>query len=176
MDERVKLTAFAVDESTETNADPVSEAEASPTPQLPTAQGDDVPDWAVVPRDLRVPKGRQVLFVRIPAAWTDTPLKGDRQCICWTLTDGDEKLAGDRCEGKAGRAGSEYTKQMVRAVDGHCATWMRNRGPGAIDEFWSEIGAKGRNMLMRLYTQLHLASDDEVRDFFENCIAVRSTG
>ena len=168
-----KLSAFATEE--ESVPDETEEA-APPPPQLPAASGGDVPEWVLVPKDLKVPRGRQVVFIRIRAAWTDTPEKGERQCICWTLSDGDEKLATDRCNGQSGRASSEYTKQMLRAVDGCMASWMRARGPGAIDEFWSEIGSKGRNLLMRTYTKLHLADDDEVRDFFENCIAVRTSG
>lgn len=168
-----KLSAFAgPEEPTVASEAPVE----VPEPGLPAASGDDVPEWALVPKDLRVPKGRQVFFVRLRASMTDAPEKGERQCIIWSLSDGDEKLATDRCEGKAGRASSEYTKQMVRAVDGVVVSWMKPRGPGSIDEFWREIGTKGRNLLMRMYTKLHLADDDEVRDFFENCIAVRTSG
>lgn len=160
----------------EPEAPVVLTAEETPSPRLPAAEGSDVPEWAVVPKDLRPPKGRQVIFLRIPARLTDTPLKGERQCIVWTLSDGDEKLAAERCEGKAGRASAEYTKQMIRAVDGNVASWMKASGPGSLDEFWREIGGKGRNLLMRVYSQLHLADDEELRDFFENCIAVRTVG
>lgn len=170
-----KLGTFTTEEEI---ASPPEEAEAAPTPEpkIPAAVGDDIPEWALVPKDLRVPKGRQVIFIRIRAAITDTPEKGERQAICWSLSDGDEKMATDRCEGKAGRASSEYTKQMIRAVDGVIVSWMRTRGPGSLDEFWSEIGSKGRNLLMRTYSKLHLADDEEVRDFFEHCIAVRTSG
>lgn len=150
--------------------------EEAASPRLPASGGSDVPEWAIVPKDLRPPKGRQVIFLRIPAKLTDVPLKGERQCIVWTLSDGDEKLAAERCEGKAGRASAEYTKQMIRSVDGAVASWMKPTGPGSLDEFWREIGGKGRNLLMRVYSQLHLADDDELRDFFENCIAVRTVG
>jgi len=168
-----KLGSFTAEEEV---VSPPEEAEAPPTePGIPAPLGDGIPDWAIVPKDLRVPKGRQVIFIKIRAALTDTPEKGERQAICWSLSDGDEKFATDRCEGKAGRASSEYTKQMIRAVDGAVVNWMRSRGPGSLDEFWSEIGSKGRNLLMRTYSKLHLADDDEVRDFFENCIAVRTS-
>jgi hypothetical protein len=172
MEENRKLVAM--DEESE--APQALAVEETPSPRLPAADGNDVPEWAVVPKELRPPKGRQVLFLRIPAKLTDTPLKGERQCIVWTLSDGDEKLAGERCEGKAGRASAEYTKQMIRAVDGQVASWMRTSGPGSLEEFWREIGGKGRNILMRVYSQLHLADDEELRDFFENCIAVRTVG
>jgi hypothetical protein len=71
--------------------------EEAASPRLPASGGSDVPEWAIVPKDLRPPKGRQVIFLRIPAKLTDTPLKGERQCIVWTLSDGDEKLAAERC-------------------------------------------------------------------------------
>lgn len=170
-----RLSDLMVDEPV---AEPAVDAEkAEPVrAALPAASGDDVPDWVVIPKDLRIPKGRQVFFLRFPATMTDTPLKGERQAIVWTLTDGDERLANDRCEGRAARASTEYTKQMIRAVDGSVATFMRPSGPGSVDEFWREIGGKGRNLLMQLYSRLHLASDEETQHFFENCIAVRTAG
>ncbi len=141
---------------------------------IPAGKNDDVPDWALVPSNLRVPKGRQVIFLRFPPAMTDAPLKGERQCIVWSLSDGEEKMANDRTGGSSARAPAEFTKQMVRAVDGVVVDWSKPKGPGSLDEFYREIGPKGRNLLMRIYTQLHLASEAEVADFFETCIAVRT--
>lgn len=150
--------------------------EEKPAPRLPPSAGSSAPDWALIPANLRPPRGRQVIFVRIPALLTDSPVRGERQCIVWSLSDGDERLAADRCKGEASRASAEYTKQMLRAVDGSVVDWSKSKGPGSVDEFWREIGPKGRNLLVRLYSQLHMASDAELADFFENCIAVRSTG
>lgn len=175
-----KLSSLVLDdEQPETPIEDPEEAPAAPPPvptKLPETGGDDVPEWALVPQHLKVPRAKQVVFLKFPAALTDAPLKGDRQCIVWTLSDGEEKLAADRCEGKSNRAPAEYSKQMIRAVDGVIVDWSKTKGPGSLDEFWREIGPKGRNILMRVYTQLHLASDDELRDFFEQCVAVRTAG
>lgn len=174
-DNNRKLSA-STEEDTNPNGTDIDEAVDPPmsVPGLPEAQGDDVPEWAIVPPSLRIPKGKSVVFLMFKASMTDAPLKGDRQCMVWTLSDGEEKLAADRCANSQNRAPAEYTKQMIRAVDGVAADWGKTRGPGSIDEFWKEIGPKGRNMMMRVYTQLHLANDEEVRDFFEHCIAVRT--
>ena len=180
MEELRKLSSLMLDEPDNGQAeDPeqLAEKELPKAPvKLPEAQGDEVPEWALVPAHLKVPRGKQVVFLRFPASLTDSPEKGERQCIVWTLSDGEEKIAADRCEGKANRAPSEYSKQMIRATDGAVVDWSKPRGPGSLDEFWREIGPKGRNILMRVYTQLHLASDEEVVNFFEQCVAVRTAG
>lgn len=148
---------------------------AKPVLKLPVAEaGGDVPEWAMLPANLKVPREQQVIFIRFPAAMTATPGRGDRQCIVWALTDGEEKLANDRSAGNSGRAAAEYTKQFLRAVDGVVVDWSKPRGPGSVDEFYRVLGPKGRNLLMRVYTQLHLATEEETRDFFESCIAVRT--
>lgn len=174
---KTKLTAEP-DELEEEMMDPEEEAAAAelakPALRLPEPAGDDVPDWVVYPADLKVPKGRQVVFLRFPAGLTASPDKGDRQCVVWSINDGEEKMANDRTNGSSARAPSEFTKQMIRVVDGVTVDWSKMRGPGSLDEFWREIGPKGRNLLMRIYTQLHLATEAETRDFFENCVAVRT--
>lgn len=176
----VDLSAIATDEEDPTPPapEPTPEPEPAPAPaqQLPPEDGSAVPAWAMVPSNLRPPRGKQVIFVRIPAEMTDTPSKGERQAIIWTLSDGDERLASGRCNGEAGRASAEFSKQMLRAVDGVVVDWSKHKGPGSVDEFWREVGPKGRNLLTRLYAQLHMASDKELSNFFESCIAVRSTG
>jgi hypothetical protein len=178
MEDTRKLSSIVLDEEPEATVEPEAESAeaAKPAPKIPEAQGDDVPDWVIMPKHLKVPRGKQIVFLRFPASLTDTPSKGDRQCIAWSLTDGEEKLAADRCDGKPNRAAAEYSKQMLRAVDGVVVDWSKPRGPGSVDEFWREIGPKGRNILMRVYTQMHLASDEELRDFFEQCVAVRTAG
>jgi hypothetical protein len=141
---------------------------------MPEPEGDDVPDWVVIPDNMKIPRGKRLTFVRFRANWTDSPFKGERQCVIWTLTDGEEKLANDRCAGSPTRAPAEYTKQMIRVVDGVLVDWSKTRGPGSVDEFWKEIGPKCRSMLMRMYTQLHLPSDEDINDFFQHCVAVRT--
>lgn len=143
-------------------------------PQLP-APTDALPDWVVMPEKLKVPRGRQVFFLKFPAAMTHAGWKGDRQCIIWTLSDADEKVAHKRCGGDGNRVSVELTKQMIRAIDGVVADWGAAKGtPGSIDEFWREVGPKGRELLMRVYVRTHHPDESEVRDFFERCIAART--
>jgi len=173
-----KLSAFMANEVSDHEADSGDDQieEETYSPTLPQSGGDDIPPGFIVPTDLRIPKGAQVMFLTFPASMTATPLKGDRQCIVWSMTDGEEKIANDRCEGKSNRAPAEFTKQMIRAIDGARVDWSKTRGAGSIEEFWREVGPKCRNLLMRLYSQIHLASDEESRNFFENCVAVRTVG
>lgn len=149
------------------------EKEAGPL-RMP-APADDLPDWVVMPEKLKVPRGRQVFFLRFPAEMTHAGWKGDRQCIIWTLSDADEKVAHKRCGGDGNRVSVELTKQMIRAIDGVVADWGAAKGtPGSIDEFWREVGPKGRELLMRVYVRTHHPDEREVRDFFEHCIAART--
>lgn len=153
--------------------------------RMPAASDDRPPRWVRIPKGLRFPKGRQAVFIRFKAEWTDVPWKGHalvdekgtwRQCIAWALTDADEKMALGRAMSDANRAPGQLAKQMIRAVDGYQADWSGSPGEGSIDAWWTEIGGRCRTQLIRLYTQLHMLSEDEQKDFFETCIAVRSTG
>lgn len=144
--------------------------------EIPDARAGGAPPWAKIPAGFKFPRGRQVAFLRFRAEWTDTPWKGDRQAIVWTLTDADEKVALGRATGDVNRAASELSKQMLRAIDGHEVDWGGTPGPGNVDRWWTEIGGKCRQILVRVYTQLHVLSEEERADFFENCIEVRSTG
>lgn len=140
------------------------------TPIVPPSTA--VPGWAIVPKGLPVPKGRQAVFMRFRASMTEAPHKGERQIICWTLTDHEEKLANQRAQNNPDAVSSEYAKQMIRAIDGVVADWGATKGAGSVDEFWREVGPKGRNLIIRVFTQLHHASEAELADFFEDCIAV----
>lgn len=135
-----------------------------------------IPEWMKVPRGLKFPRGRLPVYVRFRAELTDVPTRGERQAICWALTDADEMLAYKRSMGDPARAIDELTKQMVRAVDGHQVDWSGGATPGSIDRWWTEIGGRCRSILKRVYMQTHQATEAEVRDFFENCIAVGGTG
>lgn len=143
---------------------------------LPDARAGGAPAWATIPGGLKFPRGRQVAFIRFLAAWTDTPQKGDRQCIVWGLTDVDEKIALSRAIGDPNRAAGELSKQMIRSIDGLQVDWSGDDNPANIDTWWREIGGKCRQMLIRIYTQLHVLSEDDRRTFFESCIELRTTG
>jgi hypothetical protein len=142
-------------------------------PRLPDATQGGAPDWARVPPDLRVPRGRQVLFLRFRADLTDTKWKGERQAILWPISMGDKKLALGRAGGDPNRLSDELTKRMIRAVDGAVVDDTGAPGVGNIDVWWDEIGEKCRSMLARVFVQLHVVSQAEAADFFENCVAVR---
>ena len=143
---------------------------------MPDARAGGAPPWAKIPAGFKFPRGRQVAFLRFRAEWTDTPWKGDRQAVVWSLTDADEKIGLGRAMGDVNRAANELSKQMLRAIDGHEAVWDGTPGPGNVDRWWTEIGGKCRQILVRVYTQLHVLSEEERTDFFENCIEVRTTG
>jgi hypothetical protein len=49
-------------------------------------------------------------------------------------------------------------------------------GEGNPDLFWQELGAKGRDVIMRLYLRLHVIAPEEQADFFENCVGRVRTG
>lgn len=148
----------------------------APFAELPAARPGGAPAWVKIPEGFKFPRGRQVAFIKFKADWTDTPDKGERQCILWSLTDADEKMALVRARGDVNRAASELAKQMVRALDGFSADWSGNPGSGNIDTWWNEIGGRCRGMLVRIFTQLHVLSEDERTDFFENCIELRTAG
>jgi len=147
------------------------------TQTIPTATR-RAPSWAKIPKDMKFPKGIDVIFARIRASTTMYPGKGDRQVIIWPMTDADQKLAIGRAMGDRNRANIEITKQMIRSIDGQRINWTGDPSqPGAdVDQFWHDIGPKGRNLLDRIWTQLHTMSADELFDFFENCIAAVRTG
>jgi hypothetical protein len=133
-----------------------------------------IPEWVVIPGDLKVPPGRQLMFVRFRAAWTDNPSKGDRHCIMWNLTEGDEKLALKRTRGDSYRTIDELTKQSIRAIDGVRADWISPTAVGSVSAFWTEIGGKCRQQLKNFYVKTHTLSTEETVDFFTNCIDVRT--
>ena len=143
---------------------------------IPAARAGGAPPWAKLPTGMRFPRGRQVAFIRLLAEWTDSPQKGERQCIIWGLTDIDEKLAFGRAMGDPNRAHAELTKQMVRSIDGVVVDWSGNPGPGNIDVWWREIGGKCRQLLSRIYTQMNVLGEEERKHFFESCIELRTTG
>lgn len=143
---------------------------------LPEATQGGAPPWVKIPEGFKFPRGRQIAFVRFRAEWTDTPEAGERQAILWALTDADEKIALSRAMGDVNRAAGELAKQMVRAIDGYVSDWTGANGPANIDQWWNAIGGRCRGMLIRIFTQLHVLNEDERKDFFEHCIALRTAG
>jgi len=143
---------------------------------LPAATIGALPDWADIPPGLKCPRGREVIVVKLQANWTHTPWKGDRTLVVWALSDGDEKVALKRAMGDSNRAPYELAKQMIRAFDGRIVSWDPKSPDAHIENFWNEIGSKNRQIIVRLYLRLNVLSEDERRDFFENCVAVRTTG
>lgn len=142
---------------------------------------DAPPPWAKpLPDGVIAPNGRSVTFCKFRGVWTDTPAKGERQCVIWPLSAGDKRFALGRSMGDPNRHADELAKQMIRAFD------MSKDGPllmpdaagsgdgGQIEIFWNEIGERCRSLLVRAYTQLHYLRPGELSDFLDNCIAVRS--
>lgn len=169
------------------------EVSLEPPRLIPEARAGGAPGWVRLPSGLRFPRGRQVMFIRYPSIWTDTPGMGQtmpdaeahemagkdalwRQCICWPLSVGDQKLAVGRAMGDGNRISDELTKQMIRAIDGHEVDWSGMPGPGNIDVWWDQIGGRCRGLLNKIFAQLHILSRQELQLFFERCIAVRSAG
>lgn len=140
--------------------------------RVPVPEEGAVPDWVQVPEGFRFPRGMPLVFMRLRCKYTPS-MGQDRQLICWPINIADQKLALGRSQGDNARAVDEMTKQMVRVVDGMRVDWSGAPGPANIDQWWDMIGAPNRNLLNRVFTQLHIPSPEQVSDFFESCIAVR---
>ncbi len=149
----------------------IEECEVTPTPTDPNA----LPDWALVPSSLKVPSGRVLHALRLRAEWTDTPAKGERQCLLWVMSVGDQRIALQRANGDANRVSDEICKQVIRVIDGVPVDRTGALGPGNIEQWWEEIGAKCRTLIERYVLKLSHLSQEEAADFFENCVAVRPT-
>lgn len=133
-----------------------------------------LPSWVVVPPDLQLPSGKTVGYMRFRANWTDEPARGDRQCVVWNLTVGDETLAIKRARGDGMRVLAECSKQMIRAVDGVRADWTGNGGIGNVNQFWDQIGSRCRQQISNYYLKTHTLDESEQADFFASCIDVRT--
>lgn len=130
------------------------------------------PGWAPKPANLKIPPGGEICIMLFRSKWTARRDKGDRTCVLWFLSDADEKNALKRTRGEPLRSMSEMSKQMVRAVDGQLVQW----GTGStfdIEVFWNDIGPKCRQLIKNYYGKTHVLDDEEMQDFFSNCIAVR---
>ena len=159
-------------DKTEPKAQPNMAVEAAARLQI--KETGDNPDWANIPAEMNVPKGRQVYFLRFRKEWTAAPSLGERQCVVWELSSGDKKIAITRAQGDANRLADELTKQFIRVIDGTVTDWSGTVGIGNIDAFWEHIGEKCRRKLNELFLKMHTMSVAESADFLENCITVRS--
>src|SRR5574343_1045585 len=109
---------------------------------VPDAPSGPIPEWVKVPAGLVIPRNKQVMYIRFRAEMTDTPSKGERQCIVWSNNLGDQKLAIMRSDKDPNKMSEQMAKQMVRAVDGQLADWTGEPGVGNIDVWWDAIGPK----------------------------------
>ena len=133
------------------------------------ADANKPPEWAVVPGDLTLPRGKMIYFIRIPADWTDRPAEGDRQCIAWNLTVADEDIALKRTRGEQTRVMRECAMMMVRAVDGHKVDWTNINGPGGVRKWFDAIGPRGRVLVQNVYARTHSVDDEVALRFFADC-------
>lgn len=148
---------------------------AKPRFELPEAN-QSIPDWAIVPKDVKLPRSKQVIFLRFRPGMTDMPGKGERQAIVWSNNLGDQRLAVLRADKDPNVLPEQLAKQMIRVIDGKAVDWTGEACAANIDVWWEEIGPKCRSILDHLYIQLHIANQNEMRDFFESCVAVRGVG
>ena len=157
----------------------------------------EIPPWVVVPQALRFPRNRQVSFLRIPSDWTTDHSKGlvypgedpkagryagkrHRQCILWSLSIADEKLARNAARGEPLAVYSEMAKRMVRAIDGHFVSWetgdvQRDGDLGHVPTFWEDIGPAARSLLVNHYHSTHALSKDQINHFFLGCVVTLSS-
>jgi hypothetical protein len=114
--------------------------------------------------------------MRIPAAWTTDPARGDRWCCCWALTERDEIQAYQRARGDSIRSVSELSKATIRVIDGAKADWSQTRKAGCVAEFWAAIGPKGRMIVRNYYQRTHMVTEGEASDFFSKHFATVTVG
>lgn len=171
-----------------------------PSPALPEPAAGAAPPWAIIPRGLRAPRGRQVYFARFPSSWTDTPREGVpgsltdaeaaswrlagyqppelwRQCIFWALSIGDQKIALAKANGDPNRFNSCLAQQMIRAIDGEIVDRSgADFGSGSMELWWERLGERCRSELARMCTRIHTLTVAERALFFGHCVAARTAG
>lgn len=152
----------------ETNDDETEESTRNPL------EADEIPEWAqnAIPANVKIPKGRKVWYLRLRAAWTHAPDKGDRVIVLWTISDAEENAAAELASNMSqARFIKELAKRMIRAVDGQRANWGGSTKDG-IDAraAWEEFGPKGRQQIVNLYMKTHRLTGEEGMDFLSNCV------
>ena len=130
----------------------------------------ELPEWATIPADVKVPPGRRVWYLKFKAAWTVTPDKGDRVCVLWPISDAEENIAAERSGDKRYKLLKETSKMMIRVIDGHKARHTRDGSTGDVTLFWEDIGPKCRQQIMSLYMRSHSLDNAEMMDFLANCM------
>lgn len=142
-----------------------------------------IPAWARVPTEMRFPRGRLVAFVRFPSAWTDKPFYGHttpdlpglwRECILWNPSPGDEQIAAERCVTMQteNRYMAELIKQMIRSVDGLPIDQTGRPTAQNVDLFWTQIGVKGRGLLIKHWSQMSSVTREQRVLFFTQCVGL----
>lgn len=127
----------------------------------------EIPDWAVIPNGIKLPPvGTQIVFMRVPAAWTRDPAGGDLQCVLWPLEDHEELAAYQRARGDHPRSVIELAKGCIKIVNGEKADWSRGAATSNVTKFWKQCGAKARHMIRNYYAKQHMVSATEALDFF----------
>lgn len=160
--------------------DPEADRDAREVPQVyrsdvSTVDPSTIPAWVKVPADLAFPPhGVTWTAMRFLAEWTDRPQLGDRQCIVWNLSYGDEKFARRRARGDAEAMMDEQAKQMIRAIDGKRCNYGLPTDPASPDLFWEEIGKKCRLLVLNYFMKVHTLEAAERLHFFANCLVVRT--
>lgn len=145
--------------------------------RLQSSEAVGMPDWVRIPADLPIPPaGVTMTAMRFEPEWTDRPALGERQCIVWNLSVGDEKFSRRRAKGDPDGVMDEQAKQMIRAIDGQVVNWGLDTAPNSPNRFWDEIGKKCRLLILNHYMKVHTLGQDEKLHFLGNCLAVRTVG
>ena len=159
-----------------------------------------IPSWAqdYLPANFRIPRGKQVTFMRFPSAWTDEPEKGvktvyrkgkkggpytesealTRVIVIWPLSLAEANQARKRAKQPRDTL-EELTKQMIRACDGRRADWSGSWAKDPenlvdVNSLWRELGIKVHPLLQNAYMKMHSLDDEQLADFYLNCIASAS--
>lgn len=131
-----------------------------------------LPDFASLPQGFEIRQGKRCGWMLFRAEWTETPEKGDRWCMMWTLSASEEKAALKKAAGDQTKALDELAKATIRLIDGARADRTGGSGKGAVHIFWAELGTKCRQMITSYYVKTHTLNADERADFFANCFVV----
>lgn len=174
----------AVEEPSEEEPAEAEQSAAEVPSEVDETEGSRFPEWALIPAwkaPAGFPAGRAVFFIPFivekmanrvggaPIKLKDGSLRVCRQVVIWELNLGDEKAALMRAGGDPNKAGSEFAKQMIRAVDGVPVSWGDLKSPAHPERIWADLGPRYRNLLSRWYTALHVLGEKEIVEFFYNC-------